>query len=153
LEEEGREARAYQVQLYRMEEGRYNEQHRERLRKLSKMRGFTGDITPGEGLSGERSIPSATMPARAPTPIPVQPSTLVAPEAQPAEGIVTAEQLELLGEPAGYEGDDESDDDEDEEIAAAFERVLDLTGDPGAGVKEAATEVEELEPAVEPVES
>lgn len=40
---------AHQVLLYRLERGRFNDQHWSRLRALSKIEGFTGSLTPGVG--------------------------------------------------------------------------------------------------------
>lgn len=40
---------AHQILLYRLERGRFNDQHMARLRVLSRIEGFTGSLTPGVG--------------------------------------------------------------------------------------------------------
>ncbi|KAF7325185.1 hypothetical protein MKEN_00562600 [Mycena kentingensis (nom. inval.)] len=128
LESEGLYARAASVRRYRMEEGRYSAIHVERLQKLSKLPGFTGDILPGEAVSEERNVPLHSPPTLRPTPPEPAPSALISQDANAAEGAVPAEVLQVLADSAGYEGDDETDD-EDDDFGIAFDKVLDATGD------------------------
>ncbi|KAK7007335.1 hypothetical protein R3P38DRAFT_3281563 [Favolaschia claudopus] len=60
LVKEGDAALAHQVHLYRMERGRYNDLHRERLQKLSKECGFTGSLSPGVSVDKQRRVPHAS---------------------------------------------------------------------------------------------
>ncbi|KAJ6459501.1 hypothetical protein DFH09DRAFT_960550 [Mycena vulgaris] len=53
LREEGNDGLAYQVGRYRMERGRFNALHMQRLVKLSKENGFTASLTPGGEGEGE----------------------------------------------------------------------------------------------------
>ncbi|KAJ7102996.1 hypothetical protein C8R43DRAFT_1092256 [Mycena crocata] len=52
---------AHQVRRYRMRQGRFNEDHRERLIKLSKVPGFTGTLEAGTPVKKER-LPSPPSP-------------------------------------------------------------------------------------------
>ncbi|KAF7325532.1 hypothetical protein MKEN_00402500 [Mycena kentingensis (nom. inval.)] len=134
LEGEGKWARALQVQKYAMAEGRFNALHIERLTKLSKLPGFTGDLSPGESLSEERQVPMEGMrsggnvPLQSSTPAP--PQGLLADDAEEGEvaGVLSKEEMEVLQDNDGYDGDYETDA-EDEEVGNAVEKVLDITGD------------------------
>ncbi|KAF7323820.1 hypothetical protein MKEN_00603300 [Mycena kentingensis (nom. inval.)] len=130
LEEEGRPARAHQVQKLRMEQGRYNPIHMERLTKLSKLTGFTGDITPGEAVSSEREVPTDNIPSPSNPTSPAPPISLLSDVRQGGEEMAaaSAEELATLAEAGGYEGDDETDD-EDEGLGKAVEQILNVTGD------------------------
>ncbi|KAJ7019748.1 hypothetical protein C8F04DRAFT_1214270 [Mycena alexandri] len=57
LAREGNPALAHQVAVHRMERGRFNALHMERLVKLSKEPGFTASLIPGVSLNKERRVP------------------------------------------------------------------------------------------------
>jgi hypothetical protein len=56
LREEGSGALAHQVSVHRMERGRFDALHMERLVKLSKEPGFTASLLPGVSASKERHV-------------------------------------------------------------------------------------------------
>ncbi|KAJ7737113.1 hypothetical protein B0H16DRAFT_1664771 [Mycena metata] len=60
LVHEGNPALAHQVGVYRMERGRFNALHMERLMKLSKEPGFTASLTPGVSFNKERRYVGCT---------------------------------------------------------------------------------------------
>ncbi|KAJ7748091.1 hypothetical protein B0H16DRAFT_1663553 [Mycena metata] len=57
LVREGNPALAHQVGVHRMERGRFNALHMDRLVKLSKEPGFTASLTPGVSVNKERRMP------------------------------------------------------------------------------------------------
>ncbi|KAJ7019155.1 hypothetical protein C8F04DRAFT_1276622 [Mycena alexandri] len=57
LAREGNPALAHQVGVHRMERGRFNALHMERLVKLSKEPGFTASLTPGVSINTDRRVP------------------------------------------------------------------------------------------------
>ncbi|KAJ7776444.1 hypothetical protein B0H16DRAFT_1659785 [Mycena metata] len=57
LVREGNPALAHQVGVHRMERGRFNRLHMERLVKLSKEPGFTASLVPGVSVSTDRRVP------------------------------------------------------------------------------------------------
>ncbi|KAJ7343076.1 hypothetical protein DFH08DRAFT_963082 [Mycena albidolilacea] len=113
LREEGEEGLATQVRLLRMERARFTDVHMERLTKLSKEPGFTGDLVPGVSVCRERHTRvvrarrDEDVEMRAPSPLP---------------------QEEEEGTPADGEDELESDDD-DGELAEAFLTVVRITQD------------------------
>jgi hypothetical protein len=57
LQEEGNEALGLQVRRHRVERGRFDDGHVERLWKLAKVPGFTGNLSRGVAVSTERQVP------------------------------------------------------------------------------------------------
>ncbi|KAJ7702182.1 hypothetical protein B0H16DRAFT_1235271, partial [Mycena metata] len=53
----GNPALAHQVGVHRMERGRFNTLHMERLVKLSKEPGFTASLVPGVSVNTDRRVP------------------------------------------------------------------------------------------------
>jgi hypothetical protein len=111
LREEGEEGLALQVWLLRMEHARFTAIHMERLTKLSKEPGFTGDLVPGISVCRERH--TRVVRARRDEDVEMR-----APSPPPQEE----------GTPADGEDELESDDD-DGELAEAFLTVVRITQD------------------------
>jgi hypothetical protein len=111
LREEGEEGLALQVQLLRMERARFTSIHMERLTKLSKEPGFTGDLVPGVSICRKRHTRvvrvgrDEDVEMRAPSP-----------------------PLQEEGVPADGEEELESDDDNGE-LAEAFLTIVRITHD------------------------
>ncbi|KAK7046968.1 hypothetical protein R3P38DRAFT_2507024 [Favolaschia claudopus] len=108
LRADGKEALAHQVDLMRMERGRFTALHMERLTKLSKEPGFTGSISPGVSVARERHVlvvrsPDSAMPA----------APLMQPETPPTGP--TEEEMD---------DDEQDDDDEDGRLADAFLNIV-----------------------------
>ncbi|KAJ7057970.1 hypothetical protein C8F01DRAFT_1085809 [Mycena amicta] len=105
LVEEGKEALAHQVGVYRMERERFDHLHMRRLTKLNSLSGFTGCILPGVSLSAERRVPSG----------------------------VTTEDVEMANPRAdddtGWREDDESDGEDQDTLVEAMEGLLLATED------------------------
>jgi hypothetical protein len=113
LRTEGEDALAYQVQLLRMERGRFSAQHMGRLVKLSKEAGFSGCISPGVSVCRERHTRDAPNMAR---------------RSVPPSGDVTMRDFghELTAIPEESDGDDEED---ANDLAEAFANVVRITID------------------------
>jgi glutamate mutase epsilon subunit len=113
LQEEGELALAHQVILRRSERSRFTPLHMSRLTELSKLRGFTGNISPGVSLCREHHVPvTRDVVMRA-----------VSPDARaPPPG----------GEEDRDEGNDDGDDDEDGNLAAAFTNIVHISSDENA---------------------
>ncbi|KAJ7818940.1 hypothetical protein B0H13DRAFT_2378621 [Mycena leptocephala] len=62
LRDSSQAALAHQVALHRMQRGRFNSLHMERLVKLSKEPGFTASLSPGVSVNKERRILAASTP-------------------------------------------------------------------------------------------
>lgn len=112
---------AHQIGLHRMQRGRFNARHVQRLHDIAGLSGFTGTIAPGISIltsAGE----SASKPNLQP-PMAVDNSEL------------TATQLETLNfAPSGEDTQQELDEDEDEddtvgEVSCALELVLRISAD------------------------
>ncbi|KAJ7701141.1 hypothetical protein B0H17DRAFT_1046076 [Mycena rosella] len=105
-------ALAYQVQLYRMERGRFTAQHMGRLVKLSKEPGFTGCITPSVSVCKERQA---------------RPEPVVRDIDMPAAfraGVSSSEE----------EGDNErGGEDDQEDLADAFAHIMRIATDTAGG--------------------
>ncbi|KAJ7906808.1 hypothetical protein B0H13DRAFT_2504858 [Mycena leptocephala] len=104
LQEEGELALAHQVVLLHSERSRFTPLHMSRLAELSKLRGFTGSISPGVSLCRERHVPVTR------------------------EVVIRAVSPHARAPPPGAdeerdEGDDDGDDDEDGNLAAAFTNI------------------------------
>ncbi|KAJ6538646.1 hypothetical protein DFH09DRAFT_1249621 [Mycena vulgaris] len=118
LREEGRAALAQQVALYRMERGRSNSLHNDRLVKLSKEPGFTANLQPGASVCRERHTPvvrdrDEEMPAPPPPPPPPLQDEAPAPE---------------------DEDEENSSDDDDGEASEAFLNIVRIVADNDGGV-------------------
>jgi hypothetical protein len=111
LREEGEERLATQVRLLCMERARFTDVHMERLTKLSKEPGFTGDLVPSVSVCRERH--TRVVRARRDEDVEMQ-----APSPPPQEE----------GMPADGEDELESDDD-DRELAEVFLTVVRITQD------------------------
>jgi hypothetical protein len=110
LQEEGELALAHQVVLLRSERSRFTPLHTSRLAELSKLRGFTGSISPGVSLCRERHVPVTR------------------------EVVIRAVSPHARAPPPGAdeerdEGDDDGDDDEDGNLAAAFTNIVRISSD------------------------
>lgn len=95
---------AHQIKLHRLERGRFNQQHMKRLRTLSKLSGFTGNLSPGV------SIHATGDSARS-----------------------TAMDVDENPEGDGEEEEDDVDQDEVEQAAQVLEMMLAVTGEEGSG--------------------
>jgi hypothetical protein len=106
---------ACQVKIYRMERGRFNEQHMQRFRKLASLPGFTGSIRPGT---------SAELRSRVGNPMDVD---------EPADDDGhRGESDDSGGDGANNSGEgdeDDEDDQEDEDIQATVAALMSLTLD------------------------
>ncbi|KAK1232440.1 hypothetical protein PQX77_004416 [Marasmius sp. AFHP31] len=61
---------AHQIENYRLERARFNHLHMDRLTKLSRMKGFTGSLAPGESVRGSPSYDRPNVsPADPPGPV------------------------------------------------------------------------------------
>ncbi|KAJ7124029.1 hypothetical protein C8R43DRAFT_899278 [Mycena crocata] len=69
IREEHGGAIAYQVRRYRFRQGRFNETHRLRLWKLSKIPGFTGRLDPGTAINKDRLEGASMTPPMSPPPL------------------------------------------------------------------------------------
>ncbi|KAJ7080779.1 hypothetical protein B0H15DRAFT_924340 [Mycena belliarum] len=116
LRAEGDLGLAHQVGIYRMERGRFNALHVDRLGKLSKERGFTGCISAGVSVCRERHVRLPAQPTegdfemRAPSP---------PPQRSEAAGAEDAD------------GSDEEDEEDPEDLAEAFFVIMRVSGDDG----------------------
>ncbi|KAJ7113683.1 hypothetical protein C8R43DRAFT_1091391 [Mycena crocata] len=118
LADEGNAALAHQVRLHRVERGRFNALHMERLVKLSKTPGFTASLVPGVSVSKERHVPDDYLNGEDAHMAPPTASTLPAmrPVATP---------------PANEPKEDDGDDGEQEIVAAqAYEHIVRIAHDP-----------------------
>ncbi|KAJ6550722.1 hypothetical protein B0H10DRAFT_2242599 [Mycena sp. CBHHK59/15] len=118
LREEGRATLAQQVALYRMERGRSNSLHNDRLVKLSKEPGFTANLQPGTSVCRERHTPvvrdrDEEMPVPPPPPPPPLQDEAPAPE---------------------DEDEEDSSDDDDGEASEAFLNIVRIVADNDGGV-------------------
>ncbi|KAK7013949.1 hypothetical protein R3P38DRAFT_1454850, partial [Favolaschia claudopus] len=108
LAKDGDSALAHQVHLYRMERGRFNDLHWERLRKLSREPGFSGSLSPGVSLDKHRRVPAEDVE------MPEAPTTEPAPGPAPGDDA---------------EGVDEGADVDVEAVADALEHILRIAQD------------------------
>ncbi|KAJ7705953.1 hypothetical protein B0H16DRAFT_1746965 [Mycena metata] len=105
LTREGNPALAHQVAAHRMERGRFNALHMERLVKLSKEPGCTACITPGVSVNKERRVPEE-------------------------QDIEMPDVTAVVPPPEGAEGDIDEDVDLDTELLIdSFERILVMSDD------------------------
>jgi hypothetical protein len=114
---EGHAAMAHQVHRYRMERGRFDDLHRERLLKLSKEPGFTGSLLPGVSLSRERCVPD------------VPPATNDDVDMEYAPVLLPSRSIPAPPEEEEADVDDAAADLEAEAVADAFEHIMRITHD------------------------
>jgi hypothetical protein len=110
LRAEGSGALAHQVNGYRMERGRFDALHMERLVKLSKEPGFTASLSPGVSVSKERHAPVLS---------------------RTADDDVEMPPAQRVSSPPNSDSDD-SDEGEDldaEHLSSAFENIMHISND------------------------
>jgi hypothetical protein len=131
LREKGQPGLAHQVRLVRVEHARFTSLHMERLTKLSKVNGFSGNITPGISVSKEHHVPvprGRDVAMRAPSPV-------------QQTGDDAAPLPDSDGE--GGEGSEGEEDDDDEGgLLAAFINIMHISGDDAAPAED--TQVTDL---------
>ncbi|KAJ7238094.1 hypothetical protein B0H12DRAFT_1025997, partial [Mycena haematopus] len=116
LRDDGDAALAYQVALHRMQRGRFNAVHMDRLVKLSKEPGFTASLSPGVSVSKERRVPAPPATSRGDVDMP----DVLAPDMPAAPPLQREEEME----------EEETEGDVDiEAVANAFENIMRITDD------------------------
>ncbi|KAJ7107945.1 hypothetical protein C8R44DRAFT_885328 [Mycena epipterygia] len=117
---EGKEEISHQVGFVQMECGQFTTLHMSRLVKLSKERGFTGDILPGFSICREHHTPVARdrhTEMCMPSPLPLSEDDGTVPHAEDEE-------------------EDEGSDDEDGSLTAAFMSIVRISGDDAVDAKD-----------------
>ncbi|KAJ7127599.1 hypothetical protein C8R43DRAFT_1090251 [Mycena crocata] len=118
LADEGNAALAHQVRLQRVERGRFNALHMERLVKLGKTPGFTASLVPGVSVSKERRVPDDNLNG--------EDAHMAPPAASPLPAM-----RPVATPPANEPKEDDGDDGEQEIVAArAYEHIVRIAHDP-----------------------
>jgi hypothetical protein len=113
LRKEGNAALAHQVRTHRLEYGRFDDLHRQRIIKLAKEPGFTASLSRGVSVSTERRVP------------------VDASEQRPEGDVEMPDALDALTRRPrnADEGDDEEEEDDMDAIAEAFENIVRIAHD------------------------
>ncbi|KAJ7664832.1 hypothetical protein B0H14DRAFT_3696647 [Mycena olivaceomarginata] len=119
LRKEGNTALAHQVRTHRLEYGRFDDLHRQRLIKLAKEPGFTASLSRGVSVSTERRVP------------------VDASEQCPGGDVEMPDALDVrTRRPQNAdEGEDEEEEDDMDAIAEAFENIVRIAHDAEAAVE------------------
>ncbi|KAJ7256854.1 hypothetical protein B0H12DRAFT_1015629 [Mycena haematopus] len=129
LQEEGKGTLANQVMLHRVDRGRFNALHMERLVKLSKVRGFTASLTPGVSVNKDRRVPAVATTSDADVEMrDVDDAAAPVPAPQPTSW---SSRQTMAAPPPQEEGDeeDEGGDPDVDAVANAFEHIMRITHD------------------------